>query len=503
MLSLFSLRSVWSVLSRRWTWLCWLGFGLGLLWLASRFGLVAGGSDSSGYLNSAKLLTEGKLETRVRIPEEVATDVNTLHFTPLGFWPSPRNGFLAPTYPSGLPLQLALARLLLGAEWGQSLLLIGLAGAVPLLGLWCARELGLSAGASWVGAAILGTSPIFLFCAQQALSDGPATTWCLLAAASALAAHRTRLVAWGLVCGGAFSIAVLVRPSNVLMLPAVVMLLGHWKGCIALGLGGLPGACWFGYYNHFLYGHPLRTGYADIQNAFEFRWVEPSLALYAEWIPRMLSWGVVLLPLAALFSLRSRGRILAALLLWWVAFAGFYAAYSVTHEVWWCLRFLLPAFPALVLAAMVGLENLTQWTPARFRDRARVGLLAGVGVMAVTSAVYWNRALHVAVTGRLDLHYREAGTWVRDHVPEDAVVSCMVTSGALYYYASVATLRYDGISTEVAERYLQRLRHTNRPTYALLFPFELEPAKAVHGSDRWEKVRQFGDITLWRLHAAR
>ena len=502
MSSSFSFRSAWSVLSRRWQWLCWLGFGLGLLWLASRFGLVAGGSDSSGYLNSAKLMAAGTLETRARIPAELASDVNILHFTPLGFWPSPRSGFLAPTYPSGLPLQLAFSRGLLGAHWGQSVLLIGLAGVVPLLVLWCAMELGLSAGTAWVGAAIVGTSPIFLFCAQQALSDGPATAWCLLSAAAALAAQRTRFVAWGLVCGGAFSMAVLVRPSNVLMFPAVVLLLGHWKGVVAMGLGGVPGACWFGFYNHFLYGHPLRTGYADIQNAFETRWVGPSLALYAEWIPRMLSWVVVVLPLAALVSIRSRGRIVIALVLWWVAFAGFYAAYSVTHEVWWCLRFLLPAFPAVVLAALVGLDNIVQWMPARFRDRARVGLIAGLGAIALTSAVAWNRTLHVDVTGRLDLHYRAAGTWVRDHVPENAVVSCMVTSGALYYYTSVATLRYDGVSADVADRYVQRIRQLNRPIYALLFPFELEPAKAVHGTDGWEKVRQFGDITLWKLHAA-
>lgn len=104
----------------------------------------------------------------------------------------------------------------------------------------------------------------------------------------------------------------------------------------------------------------------------------------------------------------------------------------------------------------------------------------------------WNRTLHVDVTGRLDLHYRAAGTWVRDHVPENAVVSCMVTSGALYYYTSVATLRYDGVSADVADRYVQRIRQLNRPIYALLFPFELEPAKAVHGTDGWEKVRNLG-----------
>ncbi|MFO1450564.1 MAG: glycosyltransferase family 39 protein [Opitutaceae bacterium] len=495
-------RSAWSIISRRWQWLCWLAFGLGLLWLAGRFGLVAGGSDSSGYLNSAKLFAEGSLEMRVRIPAELASDANILHFTPLGFWPSSRTGFLSPTYPSGLPLQLALARVLLGGELGQSLLLIGLAGAVPLLCAWCARELGLSAGLAWTGASIIATSPIFLFCAQQPLSDGPATTWCLLAAASALAANRTRRAAWGLVCGAAFSIAVLVRPSNALLLPALLLLLGHWKGIVATGLGGLPGACWFGFYNQFLYGHALRTGYADIRSAFEMKWILPSLHLYAEWIPRMLSWMVVVLPLAALISVRSRWRLVAGLGLWWLIFAGFYSTFAVTHEVWWCLRFLLPCFPALLLAALLGLENLVQLTPSRIRDRARTGLIAGLGIVAVTSGVLWTRALHVAGTGKLDLHYRDAGNWVREHLPENAVVSCMAASGTLHYYASVATLRYDGLSTKEYEGYAKRLRQANRPLYALLFPFEREQANGVHGTDQWRKVREFGGMTLWKLDAA-
>src|SRR5688572_25804139 len=54
-------------------WFVWLGV-IALagyaLFLGAHTTVVAGGSDSSGYLNSARLLASGRLQTEVRVPPE-------------------------------------------------------------------------------------------------------------------------------------------------------------------------------------------------------------------------------------------------------------------------------------------------------------------------------------------------------------------------------------------------------------------------------------------------
>ena len=66
----------------------------------------AGGSDSSAYLNQARLLASGRLLAEPRLPELPSGPHGPLVGSPLGFRPAP-NGSLAPTYPPGYPLLLA------------------------------------------------------------------------------------------------------------------------------------------------------------------------------------------------------------------------------------------------------------------------------------------------------------------------------------------------------------------------------------------------------------
>src|SRR5688572_29915175 len=68
-------------------WFVWLGL-IALagyaLFLGAHTTVVAGGSDSSGYLHSARLLATGRLQTEVRVPPEfgVPSEVTRKHFTP-------------------------------------------------------------------------------------------------------------------------------------------------------------------------------------------------------------------------------------------------------------------------------------------------------------------------------------------------------------------------------------------------------------------------------------
>ena len=250
------------------------------LWaIGSRFEVVAGGADSSGYLNSARLFAEGRWSTELRIPVEVRSVARPHEFMPLGFTAGGGEGQAVPTYPPGLPLQFALAGVALGWTWGPLVVGLGLAAAFPILMVWAARELELSPVLALAGAGVLMVCPVTLFGALQPLSDLPAAVWSLAALVAALRAGRSPAQAggsslvWSMICGAAVAMAVAVRPTSALVIPALMVILGHWRRWIGATVGGLPGALLLAVYQSVLYGHPLASGYGNIFAALGAEWV--------------------------------------------------------------------------------------------------------------------------------------------------------------------------------------------------------------------------------------
>jgi hypothetical protein len=71
--------------------------------LVEDIGAVAGGSDSSGYLNHARLLSQGRVHLPERaIPGLPPASAPSYLYVPLGFRPARDGDGLVPTYPSGL-----------------------------------------------------------------------------------------------------------------------------------------------------------------------------------------------------------------------------------------------------------------------------------------------------------------------------------------------------------------------------------------------------------------
>ncbi len=103
------------------------------VFLARNFSGVAGGADSSGYLNSARLLATGQLTAELRTPPEFGPQATLRRdqFQPQGFAPFDGNPRLSPTYAVGLPLHLAVAGELLG--WSQAATAVGVLAAVAAL----------------------------------------------------------------------------------------------------------------------------------------------------------------------------------------------------------------------------------------------------------------------------------------------------------------------------------------------------------------------------------
>ena len=457
---------------------------------------VAAGSDPSGYLNHARMLTEGRLEIEQRIPAEVQPSPDPTHFTPLGFWPNPARGALVPTYPQGLPLHLALARFAFDWDGAVLAVLVAAGGGALLLLYLCARELGVAPELSLAGAGVLGLSPVFIFSSLQPLSDTLAATWCCAAMWCALRARRGGL-AWAWGAGTTVAVAVLVRPTNALIVPAVAVLLGSGPRLVAATLGGLPGALWLAYLNQRLYGHPLASGYGDIGHLLGWEWLLPTLKLYARWLPALLPAVVFVLPFAALLAWRQQGRVLVSLALWWFAITGFYAFYTVTHETWWCLRFVLPALPAAVLGALVGLDLLL----SRWRGGSPWSTRSGAIALVLWSAVVfgvWSRPLGLLALGRHEAAYRDAMAWATAHLPPDAVLATLPASGSAYFYTGFPVLRWDLMTAEEFAAYNARFEASGRPVYALLFPGEEPAALRTHMPVAWEKIAEVSGLTYWK-----
>ncbi len=485
--------------SRRFLGCAWIALAVFGVFLTLKTTSAAGGSDSSGYLNHARLLAEGRTRTETRFPPELgpAREQKILHFVPLGFMAAADPAFLVPTYPTGLPLHFAAAARLLGWNVGPKAVLVGAALAAIWLCYLAAREAGLSPALAAAGAAMLGAFPVFLFCAIQALSDALATTWCLAALVCALRAGRGP--AWAAACGAAFSVAVLVRPTNVFLAPALVVLLGPGLSRpVRFGLAALPAAVWQLLYNYHQYGSPFATGYGNFLAAFSSAYGWPTFLHFARWLGAFLPSVVLVLPFAALAAPALRGRTLAGLGTAFAAIAGFYLFYDVSHDVWWCLRFILPVVPALILGALLGVEALARGPGARWPRAFRPVAAAALVAWAAASSWYWSRDLHVFLVQTYEQNYEDAARLAARELPADALVAACLFSGSLYYYTDRPVLRSDVVEPPDFARYVDGARRVGRPVCAVVFDFEEEDLRG-RCPGKWTRIGGYANVGFWRL----
>lgn len=482
----------------------WIGF-LALLGYAifiwQNTAVVAGGADSSGYFNSARLFAEGRLVTDLRAPPEFGprATLDAMHFLPQGFFPGSDRTKLTPTYPTGLPLQLAIAGKLLGWNLGPLLVVLLSATAAIWLCYLVARELGLSRALAAAGAVMLAAFPVFLFTSVQPLSDTPATAWSLAAFYAALRARGSQR--WAVAAGSSLAMAVLVRPTNLLLTPALLVLLGSdWRRLGLFVLGGLPGAAWLAFYNHALYGHPFTSGYGDIFSAFALSYGAPTALHFVRWLAVLLPAIMLVLPVAALARRDMRNRELLALGLAVVAIAGCYAFYEISHEVWWCLRFILPVVPALIFAGLLGIEALARGPGRRWPRASRRGAALVLLLWAIGNAWYWIPELAVLQMKRYEQVYADAARTAQERLPRDAIIVCSAFSGSLYFYTEFPVLRTDQIEAPAFHRYASLAQGAGRPVCAVLFQSEeAEAFRRCPGT--WTRLAQIRNVGLWQLAA--
>lgn len=468
-------------------WIAWLMLAGYACFLFRNSSNVAGGADSSGYLNSAKLFASGRLTDERRTPPELA-EWRGEYFQPLGFAAREGTRTLVPTYAPGLPLHFSGAAKLMGWEAGPLVVEVGAALGAVVLMYFVARKVGLDPPLALTAAITLGVFPVFVFTSIQPLSDTLATTWCLAAVAAALQSRTS--IAWAGACGIAFAIAVLVRGTNIVIAPALIILMGwDWRR-LSLGvLGGLPIAAWLAYVNHTLYGGAFRSGYGSLTEAFAWRYGSMTLVHFVAWLARLMPAVVLVLPIVAVWKESRRDTI--GLLAWFGSLVAVYAFYEVSHEVWWCLRFILPGIPGLIIVALLAFHHAsrrTQWVAA-----------IAISSWAIIAAWFWAPRLQVNLIKGYEEVYRAASLKTRAAVPAHALVAACAPSGALFHYTDLAIFRWDLLPRDQFPRLVAACGNAQRPIFALLFDEVEDRAFRDHIPGEWTRVATVKNVSLWQL----
>ena len=358
--------------------------------------------------------------------------------------------------PPGLSLMMApLVRIDIAGE-SAAFLVVPLLGA---LGVWLTYGLGQTLASAAIGALaalLLASSPIFLYQLVQPMGDVPAMTWWV--AATVLLMRRTWLAA--LFAGLAAAAGIVTRP-NLVPLAAV---LGLYAACasrrnlVAFAAGAAPGAIVIAALNVMRFGSWASTGYGSTAALFSIGNILPNLIQYPIWLVTTHTPFLALAAAAPWLASPPAGSSLQspaarAAVRWDVALAlamvaavfACYLAY-VVFDVWWYSRFLLPALPFLIVLSLMVLAELLR------RALGPTGLAVTVAV-SVGLSLWWLRtAGHIDAFDlhAFERHFIDAGNFVGNRLPQNAVVFTVKNSGSVRFYAGRPTVTWDSLDAEAS-----------------------------------------------------
>ena len=418
---------------------------------------VAGDHDAFGYVSEADLIARGSLRIEQQFVRTMPWPFADWSFAPPGYRPATDRGFIVPTYPVGVPLAMALFRRLAGAR--------AVFYVVPLMGalcVWMTSALGASVHGRLTGmlaAALVATSPSFLFELMAPASDVAATA--LWTSTLALVLRNSPSAALGAGVFGA--LAILTRPNLVplaavvgvfLTWPAVRGSAGRQRTMIRAALFAVPvaGGCLaVAAINGQLYGSPFSSGYEPLSVLYRLANAGPNLDRYPRWLMQTQTPFICTALAAPMFARtgserRETAPLAAGHVALLLTFAAavllsylFYTPYG--RDEWTYLRFLLPAYPALlVLAVAVTIETARRVIP---RERAAT-VAASAVCIALSGWLAHESIRRGALMARLvERRYADVGKYIEAMMPSNGVFIASLHAGSIRYYSGRLTMSYD------------------------------------------------------------
>ena len=419
-----------------------------------------GGADSYGYVSAASMIASGRLIDPAPIAEWLSATNPLAIASPLGWTPAPDGAGIAPAFPIGTALVMALFTLVGGT--GAVYFVAPITGLITLWLVYRLASEWFDAETALFATAIVAWNPLVIGYAKQPMSDMPATMWIVLALLLSVRASNGSAFAAGLAAGA----AVLTRPA-LLVAAAVIPIAAHrgpsprQRFAIA-GVGlALVLLLLMAIQNH-LFGSPFLTGYGGGAALFSWSHVQTNLEIFTRhgwsvlgplWIP-----GLII----GLFASRPEPRgkpaaIFAAVTLPYLFYLPF--------DHWETLRFLLPGLVPLTIVAAVGLMLIARlprrpaWTAAVVI--AFLAIVAGRSEMLLRASSVWEVA-------SMEARYQLAGDWINVNTPQASVVMANQHSGSLRWYGRRQTIRWDFIAPDELVTTVRDLQSHGATVYVAL-----------------------------------
>lgn len=487
-------------------WASWIviaaAFGVAALgiWKGS---YSAGDGDAFGYVSQANLIAHGSLHVEQQFVRTLPWPFADWSFAPAGYRPGTARGTLVPVYPVGLPLMMAGFQRLAGP--------LAVFYVVPLLGALCVWMTGLLGTVlhgrltGMLAAVMVAASPSFLFQLAQPMSDVPAAAlWTLTLV---LALRNSGPAALG--AGVAASAAILMRPNLVPLAAVVAAYLvvrllrqggDRRRAFVQLACfvaGSVPGCVAVAVVNNMLYGSPFASGYEPFNALYALANLGPNLDRFPRWLVQTQS-PFIFLAFAAPW-LAGRGRSHATqppvatahvgLLSVFVAvvFLSYLFYRPFGREDWTYLRFLLPAYPALLVLAVAVAVEVVRRVTADERTAAAVAVVLCLALSAWLVLESIDRGAF-----RLQLvesRYRDVGRYVAATLPANSVLVAHLHAGSIRHYSGRLTMNYGWLERRWLDQAVKELR--DRGYYPLI---ALEEGEIASFRERFAPLNALGRL---------
>jgi hypothetical protein len=282
--------------------------------------------------------------------------------------------------------------------------------------------------AGLVGALFMALMPYHVVVTRQILLDGPMVFFATLSLYLLARYAVTQRPAWLYAAGAAMGLTAMSKETSLVLLGAVYAFLALTPEMkvtlrrLLISFGCLAGVLILFPLSLSLAGKTETGGnYLAWQL---FRRPNHDWLFYPTEVPKAIGFGVLIAAIAGLWLLRKRGTWRETLLLAWIVVP------VVFFQLWPVkgFQYLLPIAPAVALLAARALAHWGAGRPKEVRtlltDR-RVAVVATVAISVALLVSSWGRiepagsATFLAGSGGVP-GGREAGAWIRQHVPEGA-----------------------------------------------------------------------------------
>jgi hypothetical protein len=256
--------------------------------------------------------------------------------------------------------------------------------------------------------------------------------------------------------------------------------LKHWRTgvrlptrTLQLGIGVLPVVVGIGWLNAHLYGSPLESGYGSLDYIYSSSHVWANATRFTKWTFETQTPIVAAAALFFLLPWMFRDQridfprlLLGGTLLAVIASYLFYRPF----ESWSYLRFLLPAWPVLLVLTAIALDALFQRWPSTTSRLSVLAALIVVGGWGVQVA----RENYTFDLWRGERRFVDVARYIGEHTDPRAVIVTFQHSGSIRHYADRLTLRWDMLGEGWLDRAIAYLAESGRHPYILVDAEEIE-----------------------------